>query len=87
MLGTLSLTIRNPRDQVAGPRRPILPILIVLVTGGALIWGTLDMPHYGDPNAPAQQHVAPRYIQESGGEIGVPNIVTSVSISPARCGS
>jgi multicomponent Na+:H+ antiporter subunit B len=81
MLGTLSLTIRNPRDEVAGPRRPILPLVIVFVTGGALVWGTLDMPRYGDANAPAQQHVAPRYIEDSEREIGVPNIVTSVLAS------
>jgi multicomponent Na+:H+ antiporter subunit B len=51
------------------------------VTGAALFYGTLDMPNYGDPDAPANKHVAPRYIEESGREIGVPNIVTSVLAS------
>ena len=39
------------------------------------------MPLYGDPDAPIHRHVAPRYIEESGREIGVPNIVTSVLAS------
>ena len=39
------------------------------------------MPRYGDPQAPVHQHVAPRYIEDSGQEIGVPNIVTSVLAS------
>jgi multicomponent Na+:H+ antiporter subunit B len=52
-----------------------------VVTGAFLVFGTLDMPHYGDPQAPIHQHVAPRYIEVSGDEIGVPNIVTSVLAS------
>ncbi|WP_326848261.1 hydrogen gas-evolving membrane-bound hydrogenase subunit E [Solemya velum gill symbiont] len=39
------------------------------------------MPHYGDPDAPVQQHVAPRYINDSPNEVGVPNMVTSVLAS------
>lgn len=39
------------------------------------------MPRYGDPNAPAHQHVANRYIEKSGQEVGPPNIVTSVLAS------
>ena len=54
---------------------------VCLLTGGALIYGTLDMPHLGDPNAPVHQHVAPRYIVESPEEIGIPNMVTSVLAS------
>ena len=66
-------------------RTPITPsplaMLVVLVTGAALIHGTLDMPDYGDPSAPVHNHVAPHYIEESWEEIGVPNIVTSVLAS------
>jgi Multisubunit Na+/H+ antiporter, MnhB subunit len=57
------------------------PLLVALVTGAALIYGTLDMPLYGDPDAPINRHVAPRYIEDSLGETGVPNIVTSVLAS------
>lgn len=78
MLGTLALTARTEKRKGHGP---LLPLLVVIVTGAALIYATLDMPYFADPDAPAHQHVAPRYIQESGTEIGIPNIVTSVLAS------
>ena len=78
MLGTLALTRRREKRSSHGP---LLPLIVVVVTGAALIYGTLDMPYFTDPGAPVHQHVAPRYIQESGEEIGVPNIVTSVLAS------
>ena len=53
----------------------------MLITGAALLYGTLDMPRFGDADAPIHRHVAPRYIRDSGTEIGVPNIVTSVLAS------
>ncbi len=78
MLGTLALTSRFERPT---SRSPALPLFVVLVTGAALIYGTLDMPNFGDPNAPAQQHVAPEYLQQSPHEIGVPNVVTGILAS------
>jgi len=78
MLGTLALTGRKEKSS---SRQTILPLLVVCVTGAALIYGTLDMPPFGDPNNPAQQHVAPRYINDSPREIGLPNMVTSVLAS------
>ena len=78
MLATIALTT----DEEKAPRHtPLLPLLVVTATGAALIYGTLDMPHYGDPAAPAHQHVAPTYLQDTPGEIGVPNVVTSVLAS------
>ncbi|HKJ63981.1 MAG TPA: Na(+)/H(+) antiporter subunit B, partial [Desulfopila sp.] len=50
-------------------------------TGALLIYGTLDMPHFGKADAPVHEHVAPRYLNESMEEIGVPNVVTSVLAS------
>ena len=58
-----------------------MPLLVGMITGAALLYGTLDMPRFGDPDAPIHRHVAPRYIQKSGTEVGVPNIVTSVLAS------
>jgi multicomponent Na+:H+ antiporter subunit B len=78
ILGALSLTV----DTEGPPQRSrILPLLTVLLTGSALLYGTLDMPHYGDPEAPIHRHVVPRYIEDSPREIGIPNIVTSVLAS------
>ncbi len=62
-------------------RRVLSALLLVMITGALLIVATLDMPAFGAADAPVQQHVAPRYIQQSGEEIGIPNIVTSVLAS------
>ncbi|MFQ5955948.1 MAG: DUF4040 domain-containing protein, partial [Kiloniellales bacterium] len=78
MLGTLALTTREEKPPA---HRPLLPLTVVLMTGAALVYGTLDMPVYGDPNAAVHRHVAPRYIERSGTEVGLPNIVTSVLAS------
>jgi len=61
--------------------KPLLALAVVIVTGSLLIYGTLDMPYFGSAEAPIHQHVAPRYINDSMQEIGVPNIVTSVLAS------
>lgn len=58
-----------------------LYIGLVFITGLALAYGTLDMPDFGDPNAPANHHVAPRYIEKTHEETGVENMVTSVLAS------
>ena len=78
MLGTL--VIAGQRAQPPS-HTPILPLIIVCITGATLIWGTLDMPYFADPANPIHQHVAPRFINESPQEIGIPNMVTSVLAS------
>ncbi len=78
MLSTLALTDRRekPPHRIAWG-----PLVLVAVTGAALIYGSLDMPRWGDPHAPANLHVAPRYIEESVPKTGVPNVVTAVLAS------
>ena len=78
MLGTLALTGRKEKENT---HSSILPLLVVCITGAALIYGTLDMPPFGHPDNPVHEHVAPRYIEESPKEIGLPNMVTSVLAS------
>ena len=74
-LVALSLTV----DQEKTPaHKAYLPLAVVVVTGAVLLFATQDMPVVGDPNAPAHQHVAPRYIAETPEAIGIPNIVTAV---------
>ncbi len=78
MLGTLYLT----RAREIRPRHsPLLPIFVASVTAAALIWGTLDLPPFGVADTPMHSHVAPRYLQKSIEETGVPNVVTSVLAS------
>jgi multicomponent Na+:H+ antiporter subunit B len=78
MLGTLYLT--KHREKIP-PHTPFLPLIVVLLTGAALVYATLGMPKYGDPTAPVQQHVGADYIERTPREIGVPNIVTGVLAS------
>lgn len=78
MLSTLALT--GP-EEATPKHNPVLPLSVVLITGAVLIWGTMDMPGFADPQAPIHRHVAPRYIEDSPTEIGVPNMVTSVLAS------
>ncbi|MCA8918496.1 MAG: DUF4040 domain-containing protein [Planctomycetes bacterium] len=53
LIGTLVLTgsRETVRKAVHWPA-----LLLCLAVGSVLIFGTLDMPAFGDPNAPAQQH-------------------------------
>ena len=78
MLAALALT---GREQSAATGPSVVGLAVVLATGAALVWGTLDMPHFGDPLAPVHVHVAPRYLEGTITEIGIPNAVTSVLAS------
>ncbi len=79
MLATFALTERQ--EQPDYNRFSPLPLIAVVLTGSALVYGTFDMPRYGDPEAPIHQHVAPHYIEHTDDEIGVPNMVTAVLAS------
>lgn len=75
LLATLHLIKTTEMRQV---RFDWLPLFVVLVTGGFLVWGTLVLPPFGAADAVIHQHVAPRYLADSIKETGVPNVVTSV---------
>lgn len=78
MLATLRLV---GNGDSAADKKPLIAILVTLVTAVLLIYATIDMPAFGDPAAPAHNHVAPRYLEDSYDEIGIPNVVTSVLAS------
>ncbi|WP_237056292.1 DUF4040 domain-containing protein [Microbulbifer sediminum] len=78
ILATLALCGRRQKPDRS---RALLALGLVCTVGALLVAATLDMPAFGDPDAPAQTHVAPRYLQESMAEIGIPNVVTSVLAS------
>jgi multicomponent Na+:H+ antiporter subunit B len=79
MLATLALTGRFQSKTREGVYW--VGLALVIVVGVLLLAGTLDMPPFASPDAPVHQHVAPRYINDSMAEIGIPNIVTSVLAS------
>lgn len=79
MLGTLALT--TSEEKHLDSRKPWLALVLVIITGAVLIYGTFDMPPYGDPISAIHHHVVPRYLEKSGQEVGLPNVVTSVLAS------
>lgn len=81
VLGLATLALTGIETEKPSTRSVWPAVGIVLLTGAALIYGTADMPAFGDPNAPMHQHVAPYYIERTAEEIGVPNIVTAVLAS------
>lgn len=90
MLVTLTQT---PIRERPTPRLDWSALVVVTLTGTALVVGTLDMPTYGDPAAPIHQHVAPTYIEQNvkagahGSASGddfhghIPNMVTAILAS------
>ena len=78
MLGTMALTSRVEKRPT---HSHFLPLLVVAMTGAVLIYGTMDMPNFGSPDAPPQVHVAPEYLSQSPHEIGIPNVVTAILAS------
>lgn len=79
MLGGLALT--GGQQKSVPYTRHVLALVVVALVGSGLIYGTLDMPSFGDVDAPIHGHVVPRYLQMSIAETGVPNVVTSVLAS------
>ncbi|MEE8532619.1 MAG: DUF4040 domain-containing protein [Alphaproteobacteria bacterium] len=69
------------RQEKAPKRKALAPLVIVAATGAVLLYATADMPPFGAPDNPVQRHVAPRYIEDSPAETGIPNMVTSVLTS------
>ena len=94
MLATLSLVPRNRNgdgtisdsdfETKRHRRSPWGALLVVAGTGAMLVYGTLDMPHFGDPNAPIHRYPDPSFVevsQQQMGEHGLPNVVTAVLAS------
>ncbi len=77
----LAAVLLTGHEEKPPRRSPIGPLLIVAATGAALLYATADMPPFGAPDNPIHRHVAPRYIDRSLDETGVPNMVTAVLAS------
>lgn len=76
-----------PAEEKAGRKgqsrslQTLIAGAVCVVSGALLVFAALDLPAFGDPNAPAQLHVAPRYLEESGTLLHIPNVVTTVLAS------
>ncbi|MFQ5713612.1 MAG: hydrogen gas-evolving membrane-bound hydrogenase subunit E [Candidatus Scalinduaceae bacterium] len=82
ILKGLSILIQN-REEENPPTLflQVRSLFLVIITGAVLVYGTIDMPSFGDPDPPANEHVSPRYIEESHHETRVKNFVIAVLAS------
>ncbi|MDY6837073.1 MAG: hydrogen gas-evolving membrane-bound hydrogenase subunit E [Thermodesulfobacteriota bacterium] len=55
-----------------------LSVITGVLVGAGLIYGTLDMPKWGDPHSAASTHVSAYYLHHSLEQTATPNVVTSV---------
>ncbi|MCX7991476.1 MAG: DUF4040 domain-containing protein, partial [Proteobacteria bacterium] len=55
----------------------LVALITVILTGAILIYGTIDMPAFGDFDSPVNNVLAPRFIYGSMAELGIKNFVTS----------
>ena len=78
LLGALYLTKGVESKHI--PHRWI-PLVVSIAVGLALVYGSLGLPAFSDPNAPVHTHVVRRYLNDTMKETGVPNAVTSVLAS------
>lgn len=78
LLGALRLSGATEAKPL---RRPWLPLALAAGVGAMLVYGTLGLPAFSDPQAPIHTHVVPRYLTEGPRETGVPNVVTAVLAS------
>ncbi|HBH90525.1 MULTISPECIES: DUF4040 domain-containing protein [Ponticaulis] len=79
ILGAMLLTVRVAKEDK--PLKRIAPMLVVVITGAILFYATIDLPGFGDPDSPANSYLAQEFLQRNYGDIGIPNVVTSVLAS------
>ena len=70
-----------PADEKPGLNRNFLAGFICVGAGALLLLAVTDLPSFGDPMSQVHQHVAPRYLAESGSALHIPNVVTTVLAS------
>jgi len=79
MLGTLTFMSQRKAKRT---RSGVLPFIVVFITGAILIYGTVDMPYYGDPHAPIQEYPSPDFITKTTTDVPhIPNVITVVLAS------
>ena len=53
-----------------------IPIMVIFLA--LMLYATVGLPGHADPQAPANVHVSPTYIEDSVEDTHTPNIVTAV---------
>ncbi len=78
LLSVLHLT---KMEESKPAHTPWLPLFVAVVTASGLVYGTIDLPPFGDPAGIIHQNVAPYYLQNSIADTTAPNVVTAVLAS------
>jgi multicomponent Na+:H+ antiporter subunit B len=68
-------------EETRPAQRPWLPLGLSVAVGIVLMYGTLGLPEFSNPEAPIHTHVVPRYLNDIKQEVDVPNVVTAVLAS------
>lgn len=79
LLGAMLLTARTAKEDK--PLKRLAPLLVCVTTGALLLYATIDLPGFGDPNSPANAYLAQEYLTRNYPDIGIPNVVTSILAS------
>lgn len=79
MLGAMLLTARQARPTPV--RRRLGPLAAAVVAGAALFYALPDLPPYGSADTPANSYVGLEYLERTGPDTHVPNVVTAVLAS------
>ncbi len=70
-----------PAEEKASTGRNFLAAVVCTGAGALLLAAVFELPAFGDRMSPLHQHVAPRYLAESGTDLHIPNVVTTVLAS------
>ncbi len=69
------------RQEHPVPGHNLLALAVVLVTGAGLVYASMDLPEFGDPDNPVHGHVGSYYTEQTYADTGVPNMVAAVLAS------
>jgi multicomponent Na+:H+ antiporter subunit B len=79
MLTAISMTGRFSSSNAEF--RPLLALSLVVITGALLLFGTTDLPSFGDAQSPVNTHVGADYLLRTPTDIDIPNAVAAVLAS------
>lgn len=74
-LSALAALTEEERKQAGGR---VAALISVSITGLLMAYATLHKPDFGDPSAPAHQHLTPWFMQTTAEQIDIPNVITAI---------
>jgi multicomponent Na+:H+ antiporter subunit B len=81
LMFTTLACVHTDHEAKTQSRAKAIPLLISILMGSALFYGTHDIPDFGAQQTQVHQQVGKYYIDQGMEETGVPNIVTAVLAS------